>query len=104
MISKEDIDTFKSWLAIEPDRVIEIRGYASTKYNETLTKEEGQEYNKQLSQERAERVASYLQNNGIDASRIISVVGMGETEQFSPNEEENRRVQLRFNYEKKQDN
>lgn len=43
------------------------------------------EYNKMLSQKRAENVASYLAERGLDASRIRAV-GFGEAQQVAPGE------------------
>ena len=43
------------------------------------------EYNKMLSQKRAETVASYLAERGLDASRVRAV-GFGEAQQVAPGE------------------
>jgi peptidoglycan-associated lipoprotein len=43
------------------------------------------DYNKMLSQKRAENVAAYLAENGLDASRIRAV-GFGEAQQVAPGE------------------
>ena len=43
------------------------------------------EYNKMLSQKRAENVASYLAERGLDASRVRAV-GFGEAQQVAPGE------------------
>jgi outer membrane protein OmpA-like peptidoglycan-associated protein len=56
------------------------------------------QYNKELSQQRANAVRSYLTVNGIDASRL-SAVGYGEAQPIESNENEdgraaNRRVEF----------
>ena len=57
-----------------------------------------EDYNKWLSQKRADNVAAYLAENGLDASRIRAV-GFGEAQPVAPGEwgetrggMENRRV------------
>jgi outer membrane protein OmpA-like peptidoglycan-associated protein len=57
-----------------------------------------EEYNKQLSEKRAKAVEEYLENKGIDPSRLTSV-GYGESQPIASNEtpegrQENRRVEL----------
>lgn len=57
-------------------------------------------YNKDLSQRRAKSVATYLVRHGVDANRITSIRGYGETRPVASNETEvgraqNRRVELK---------
>jgi RHS repeat-associated protein len=98
-VSSEQIQLFNSWLDIEPDRKVDVVGYASQEYDPKLTPEQGLEYNMNLSLKRAQEAADYLTANGIPADRIRSVIGAGPTTQFGPNLDDNRRVQLVFTYE-----
>jgi outer membrane protein OmpA-like peptidoglycan-associated protein len=98
-ISGDQIDLFKSWLEMEPDRKIDVVGYSSTEFDPKLSPEEGAEYNRGLSLSRAREAADYLISSGIPANRIRSVTGAGSTSRFGPSLEDNRRVQLVFTYE-----
>jgi outer membrane protein OmpA-like peptidoglycan-associated protein len=52
-----------------------------------------QEYNRTLSQRRAETVQSVLMQNGVDPRRMTAI-GMGESQPISSNPAQNRRVTL----------
>ncbi|UNU73943.1 OmpA family protein [Moraxella nasovis] len=64
---------------------IQINGYASV--------EGDSDFNYRLSQNRAQAVANYLQRQGVSSHRI-SAYGRGETSQFGPSYEDNRRVEI----------
>jgi OOP family OmpA-OmpF porin len=73
-----------------PEITGELRGHTDSTGSE--------EYNLQLSEKRAKAVEEYLENKGIDPSRLTSV-GYGERQPIESNEtpegrEENRRVEL----------
>lgn len=73
-----------------PERRIRIEGYTDSVGNE--------EYNEQLSRERAEAVRVFLVNRGVDGSRIV-VEGMGEQLPIASNDtaagrQMNRRVEV----------
>ena len=73
-----------------PEMKGEIRGHTDSTGPE--------EYNQQLSEKRAEAVEQYLENKGIDPSRLTSI-GYGESQPIASNEtpegrKENRRVEL----------
>jgi len=55
------------------------------------------DYNNKLSEDRAKAVVTYLTDNGIDESRIVQIMALGETDPAMPNtseenREKNRRV------------
>ncbi|TNZ87817.1 hypothetical protein CGK40_22995 [Vibrio parahaemolyticus] len=59
-----------------------------------------EEYNQHLSEQRAQAVAQYLEQQGIDAARLV-VLGLGESAPMAPNDTEegraqNRRVEVLF--------
>ena len=77
-------------LVSNPDVRVSIEGHTDSRGSD--------EYNKNLSQERAESVASYLASQGVDANRMRAV-GYGEERPIASNETEegrfqNRRVEL----------
>src|SRR5436190_22716355 len=58
------------------------------------------EYNQQLSQNRANSVGSYLQSHGVNQQRVVAL-GAGETRPIAPNttaagKQQNRRVELKL--------
>ena len=73
-ISGSELDAIKKALENDPERMINIYGYSSSEGDD--------DYNMQLSVERANGVREYLIANGIDSSRILEVEGRGETEKF----------------------
>lgn len=86
IVLQDVVDT----LAGQPELRVEIAGHTDSK---GLA-----EYNKQLSQERAQSVKRFLVDNGIDADRL-KAVGYGETKPRADNDtqagrEENRRVEF----------
>jgi RHS repeat-associated protein len=94
IISKEEIEKFKSWLELDEDRKVTIEAYSSEEY---LTEEQGVLYNQTLSEKRAEEVKKNLISNGIDPSRIISSEGKGVSTDSNVLEE-NRKAILKFTY------
>jgi outer membrane protein OmpA-like peptidoglycan-associated protein len=76
-----------------------------TEYNKTVNEDAGHtdssgsdQYNMQLSERRAQSVASYLSSQGVQSSRLITV-GAGETRPVASNDTEqgrsaNRRVEM----------
>jgi len=93
-ISGSELDAIKKALENDPERMINIYGYSSSEGDD--------DYNMQLSVERANGVREYLIANGIDSSRILEVEGRGETEKFgtgSGNYSKNRVAEISFTYE-----
>ena len=75
-----------------PDLKVEIQGYCDIKASV--------EYNKKLSQKRAETVKNYLVSKGVAASRLTAV-GYGKTDYIDDNKTsegraENRRVEFKI--------
>ncbi|AMX03004.1 OmpA family protein [Microbulbifer thermotolerans] len=71
---------------------MEIAGHTDSRGND--------DYNLQLSSERAEAVCAFLIQNGVDATRLTAK-GYGEQQPVASNEAEsrraqNRRVEMRF--------
>jgi RHS repeat-associated protein len=97
IISKDEIERFKSWLELDQDRKITIEAYSSEEFDTSLTEEQGLLYNKNLSDRRAQEVKENLIANGIDPSRILSAEGKGVCTD-SENLEENRKAILKFTY------
>jgi outer membrane protein OmpA-like peptidoglycan-associated protein len=86
----ELLDEVAIILENNPEITGELRGHTDSIGSE--------EYNKQLSEKRAKAVEEYLENKGIDPSRLTSV-GYGESQPIASNEtpegrQENRRVEL----------
>ena len=87
--AKAQLDELAAWLTNNPNAVIGIFGHTD------LTGPE--EYNDALGQNRAERVALYLQTLGVSADRIGIVMSFGETAPMVRTQEksrENRRVKV----------
>jgi len=87
----DTIDGVKETIKQEPNSLIRIDGYADARGSEA--------FNEDLAYRRAESVANYLVDNGIDRERII-VRSMGES-QSSPDSDviayaRDRRVELRL--------
>jgi len=53
IISKDEIERFKSWLELDQDRKITIEAYSSEEFDTSLTEEQGLLYNNNLSDRRA---------------------------------------------------
>jgi outer membrane protein OmpA-like peptidoglycan-associated protein len=73
-----------------PDRPIEVAGHTDSVGSAA--------FNQQLSEQRAQDVASLLEANGVDSSRI-KVKGYGEWKPIAPNanvagRQQNRRVEI----------
>lgn len=87
------LDEAMSWLNQFPDAHVQIEGFAD---------ERGPTgHNARLSQRRADAVAAALMGRGLDAARIDSAAGSGETTTFAAGREAgqlkaNRRVSIRF--------
>ncbi len=84
--AKLNLNKFVTIFNKYPDTNILIVGYTDSKGSE--------EYNKKLSERRAESVAQYLISNGIAASRLTSK-GMGEEEPKASNDTEEGRAENR---------
>jgi outer membrane protein OmpA-like peptidoglycan-associated protein len=81
-----------TFLRENPERTIKIEGHTDSTGDEN--------YNFELSQQRAESVREFLTQNGIEPNRIIAR-GYGETSPVAPNDtaagrQQNRRVDLVF--------
>ncbi|MGK7393422.1 MAG: OmpA family protein [Candidatus Cyclobacteriaceae bacterium M3_2C_046] len=88
--SRENIQELAQILKKYDDTNVLIEGHTDSKGSE--------EYNQNLSERRAESVADYVTNLGVDASRLITV-GYGEAQPVAANDSEagraeNRRVEL----------
>lgn len=88
--AQQNLSKLDNVLKKYPDTDIEIIGHTDDKGSDS--------YNQQLSEGRANSVASFLKSNGIDASRI-NTKGMGETDpkvsnDSDANRAENRRVEF----------
>src|SRR4030095_8356669 len=90
--AKSVLDEIATQAKTERGYVIEVMGFASADGNEN--------YNRQLSQKRADAVVRYLaENHMIPLRRIITPFGYGEAEPVADNEsregrEQNRRVEV----------
>lgn len=93
--SKAELDKLSKLLIKNPNLSVEVTGYADSKGSD--------DYNKKLSLERATAVSNYLNEKGIERSRVIPL-GLGkETSEESLNENTNsglrssgRRVELKI--------
>ncbi|MDZ7721535.1 MAG: OmpA family protein [candidate division KSB1 bacterium] len=90
--AKTNIESLAKVLKKYPDTNILIEGDTDDKGSE--------EYNQKLSERRAQAVADYQRNLGIDGSRITTT-GLGELNPIASNDtdygrEQNRRVELPF--------
>jgi Outer membrane protein and related peptidoglycan-associated (lipo)proteins len=63
-----------------PDLRVEVAGHTDSKGTD--------EYNQKLSERRATAVYNYLQQNGVDASRMVGPIGYGESRPIAPNTNE----------------
>lgn len=87
--SKEALDTLVDFLELNDNLVIEVRAHTDVRGPA--------DYNKELSQRRAQSVVDYLVENGIDRERL-KAKGLGETElkienaQTEEEHQENRRT------------
>lgn len=89
-ILDQAIDTLQRY----PNVTVELHGHTDAIGSDA--------YNQDLSERRAEIVNGYLTSHGIDASRITSVVGFGESQPIAPNDTDegrarNRRTELSVN-------
>jgi len=82
-----DLDGILTLLKTHDDLGVEISGYAS--------KDGDEEYNRQLSNQRAIEVLNYLNYRGIVRRRIVAK-GFGATGSSTANKEESRRVEVRL--------
>ncbi|HRZ49887.1 MAG TPA: OmpA family protein [Bacteroidales bacterium] len=101
-VSNETIENLKTSLITNPDLKINIFGYTSSENNTGDV-----DYNKTLSQERADFMKKYLIDNGIDANRILNCEGRGDVNPVASNDtqagkEQNRRVEIEVTYQKTQ--
>ncbi len=81
------------------DMDVAIYGYTDNTGWKNSTTEQSQQKNIDLSQKRAQGVASYLENCGVSASQIKSIEGLGEADPVADNStaagrQENRRVEV----------
>ena len=60
-----------------PDLRVEVAGHTDSKGTDA--------YNQKLSERRATAVYNYLQQNGVDASRMVGPIGYGESRPIAPN-------------------
>ncbi|CAK1753998.1 OmpA family protein [Vibrio crassostreae] len=90
--SHASLDLLVDQLQSYPDDTIRIEGHTDASGRE--------DYNQRLSERRAQTVANYLTDNGIDTSRL-TVISMGESHPVAPNDTKegramNRRVEVLF--------
>lgn len=90
--SYTELDRVHKFLTDNPELKIEISAHTDA--------QGGDDYNRQLSQKRAESVVAYLISKGIDGTRLTAV-GYGEADPISDNESEegraqNRRVEMKI--------
>ena len=91
-ISKPTLDKIAAFIKAHPEITkVKIDGHTCDLGRD--------EYNQRLSEKRANSVAAYLKNQGIEANRIGTVTGYGENNPLVPNtdeanREQNRRVQI----------
>jgi outer membrane protein OmpA-like peptidoglycan-associated protein len=88
----ENLYPLVTFLRENPERTIMIEGHTDSTGDEN--------YNLELSQQRAESVGEFLMQNGIEPNRIMAR-GYGETSPVAPNDtaagrQQNRRVELVF--------
>ncbi|GAL32206.1 outer membrane protein A precursor [Vibrio maritimus] len=83
---KSDFDPVIALLNEHPESTVTIVGYTDSSGPEEL--------NQRISEERAESIASYLESQGIDRSRM-SVSGMGEANPIADNSTKEGRAQNR---------
>ena len=81
------------------DMDVSIYGYTDNQGWRNSTAEQSRQKNLNLSQERAQSVASYLLNCGVFSNQIKGVQGMGESDPIASNDtaagrEQNRRVEV----------
>jgi len=91
--SKTELDRALRFLAEYPNIKIQIEGHTDNVGTD--------EYNLDLSEQRAKAVEAYLINNGFDSKRIIKVLGFGESKPVDTNDTDegrayNRRVEFRI--------
>jgi OmpA family/Outer membrane protein beta-barrel domain/Bacterial Ig-like domain (group 2) len=72
--ARATLDGWISFLKANPSVTLTISGYADIRWKK--------EYNKRLSQRRADAAAEYMKSNGIDPNRIKAVIGNGETTEY----------------------
>jgi outer membrane protein OmpA-like peptidoglycan-associated protein len=84
--AEDNLDKLANVLKEYPDTDIEIQGHTDSKGTES--------YNQGLSQRRANAVATYLRNRGINSSRITTK-GFGESAPVASNDTESGRSQNR---------
>jgi len=88
--SKTELDEIVKFLLENQSVRIEISGHTDNSGSET--------YNQQLSRKRAGSVAEYLNNQGIDLSRVLQV-GYGAQKPLKPNNsDENRKLNRRIEF------
>jgi outer membrane protein OmpA-like peptidoglycan-associated protein len=85
-----NLNKLVDFLGKYPDRLVAIRGYTDSRGSE--------EYNRGLSERRANSVKAYLAAQGIDSTRL-SASGMGQTDPVAGNDsgagrQQNRRVEV----------
>jgi len=85
--AKDTLTKLVSILENNPDIRVRLEGYTDNVGEES--------YNEMLSQKRAESIKDYLVSAGIDATRIKTVVGMGESNPIATNSTEQGRAQNR---------
>jgi outer membrane protein OmpA-like peptidoglycan-associated protein len=83
---EEVIEKVAALMAEYPDTIIVLEGSASVEGTE--------DYNYELSQARADSVLAALVAEGVESSRIINAMGMGETDAFGDEFPPNRRVMV----------
>jgi type IX secretion system PorP/SprF family membrane protein len=86
-VATEELNALANIMKQNPDLKIGIMGHADMRASDN--------YNRKLSQRRAESVRTYLIQKGISADRIV-VEAYGETQPISSNLSENRRVEFRI--------
>jgi len=84
--AEDNLDKLVNILKEYPDTNIEVQGHTDSKGTEA--------YNQGLSERRANAVATYLRNRGINSSRITTK-GYGETAPVAGNDTEEGRAQNR---------
>ena len=97
--AKTSLTQFANVLKNNADCDVAVQGYTDNQGWKNSTAEQSAQKNLQLSQQRAQAVTTYLQNQGVSANQIRSTTGFGEANPVADNgtksgQAQNRRVEV----------